>query len=173
MTYFLFVHRPNADAVRKKLGYFSRTTEEEKGSFSALSSRIEDFEARLKKSNSDNSELLKALKEAVKESKDDKNKLVEVVKRQPIDGSNNVEVLKVANSLQHVIPVLMFACNRVTVKKALDSLLAYRKNKEKFPIIVSQVKLDKAFLAKNHSNAILSPGLRSFGDDGSHKKLRR
>ena len=39
-----------------------------------------------------------------------------------------------------VIAILMFACNRITVSKALDSLLAYRKDDVKFPIIVSQVK---------------------------------
>ncbi len=39
-----------------------------------------------------------------------------------------------------VIPVLMFACNRVTVNKAIDNLLKLRKDKDKFPIIVSQVK---------------------------------
>lgn len=32
----------------------------------------------------------------------------------------------------------MFACNRVTVSKALDSLLKFRKNPTQFPIIVSQ-----------------------------------
>jgi len=37
-----------------------------------------------------------------------------------------------------VIPVLLFACNRVTVNKALDLLLVYRTDKEQFPIIVSQ-----------------------------------
>ena len=40
-----------------------------------------------------------------------------------------------------VIPVLMFACNRVTVAKALDSLLSYRTDPVKFPIIVSQVRI--------------------------------
>lgn len=37
-----------------------------------------------------------------------------------------------------VIPILLFACNRVTVSKALDLLLAYRPDKEQFPIIVTQ-----------------------------------
>lgn len=37
-----------------------------------------------------------------------------------------------------VIPILLFACNRVTVNKALDLLLAYRPDKEQFPIIVTQ-----------------------------------
>ena len=38
-----------------------------------------------------------------------------------------------------VIPVIVFACNRVSVSKCLDNLVEYRPNKEQFPIIVSQV----------------------------------
>ena len=39
-----------------------------------------------------------------------------------------------------VMPVLMFACNRVTVSKAVDLILKYRGgNRKKFPLIVSQV----------------------------------
>lgn len=38
-----------------------------------------------------------------------------------------------------VIPVLVFACNRVSVSKCLDNLIEYRPNPYQFPIIVSQV----------------------------------
>lgn len=38
-----------------------------------------------------------------------------------------------------VFPVLVFACNRVSVKKCLDNLVQYRPSVEQFPIIVSQV----------------------------------
>lgn len=38
-----------------------------------------------------------------------------------------------------VIPVLVFACNRVSVRKCLDNLIEYRPNVNQFPIIVSQV----------------------------------
>ncbi|XP_037034963.1 alpha-1,3-mannosyl-glycoprotein 2-beta-N-acetylglucosaminyltransferase [Bradysia coprophila] len=37
-----------------------------------------------------------------------------------------------------VIPVLVFACNRVSVKNCLENLVDYRPNAEQFPIIVSQ-----------------------------------
>ncbi|XP_026790919.3 alpha-1,3-mannosyl-glycoprotein 2-beta-N-acetylglucosaminyltransferase a [Pangasianodon hypophthalmus] len=37
-----------------------------------------------------------------------------------------------------VIPILVMACNRVTVKRCLDKLLEYRPSPELFPIIVSQ-----------------------------------
>lgn len=38
-----------------------------------------------------------------------------------------------------VIPVIVFACNRVSVSRSLDLLIKYRPNREQFPIIVSQV----------------------------------
>lgn len=38
-----------------------------------------------------------------------------------------------------VIPVLVFACNRVSVRKCLENLIEYRPNVNQFPIIVSQV----------------------------------
>ncbi|XP_064645733.1 alpha-1,3-mannosyl-glycoprotein 2-beta-N-acetylglucosaminyltransferase-like isoform X2 [Lineus longissimus] len=37
-----------------------------------------------------------------------------------------------------VIAVLVFACNRVTVKRNLDQLIKYRPSPERFPIVVSQ-----------------------------------
>lgn len=37
-----------------------------------------------------------------------------------------------------IIPILVFACNRVSVGKCLDNLLTYRPNVHQFPIIVSQ-----------------------------------
>lgn len=37
------------------------------------------------------------------------------------------------------IPVLVFACNRVSVSRCLDRLIQYRPDPDKFPIIVSQV----------------------------------
>lgn len=38
-----------------------------------------------------------------------------------------------------VIPVIVFACNRVSVSRNLDALIKYRPSREQFPIIVSQV----------------------------------
>lgn len=38
-----------------------------------------------------------------------------------------------------VIPILVFACNRLSVVRCLENLVQYRPNAEQFPIIVSQV----------------------------------
>ena len=129
MTYFLFVHRPNAGAVRRRLGFDGQSSTL---TLTALSHRVDEFEKRLKQTSDENSQLLQALRKAVKES-------------QKEESNNDNEKVKDAKAglpePDVVIPVLMFACNRVTVSKALDSLLSIRKDKHKFPIIVSQVKI--------------------------------
>lgn len=44
-----------------------------------------------------------------------------------------------------IIPVLVFACNRISVRNCLDDLVRYRPNAQQFPIIVSQVKYHNSF----------------------------
>ena len=159
MTYFLFVHRPNAGAVRRRLGL---SGDGSSLSLESLAKRIDGFEIQLKQSENENNVLLEALRQAVKESRENKKSKNKIV---AVSGSNNnnkgqqaksreIEVLEIKSDVHKevvvdhdsnsassnvVIAVLMFACNRVTVRKALDSLLAYRKDKIKFPIVVSQV----------------------------------
>lgn len=78
---------------------------------------------------------------------------IERVKEIPLDNHNNL--LKpnlnsiLLNAKQHadtfkgpVIPILVFACNRISVSKCLDNLVQYRPNQYQFPIIVSQVSLN-------------------------------
>lgn len=43
-----------------------------------------------------------------------------------------------------IIAVLVFACNRISVRNCLDDLIRYRKNADQFPIIVSQDCNDEA-----------------------------
>ena len=50
--------------------------------------------------------------------------------------SNKLDVT--VTSPQVVIPILVIACDRVTVKRSLDKLLQYRPSAELHPIIVSQ-----------------------------------
>ena len=56
-----------------------------------------------------------------------------------------------------VIPVLVFACNRVTVSKCLDELVKYRPNPDQFPIIVSQVCKCIYFTLEPHVNKCAVP----------------
>jgi len=54
-----------------------------------------------------------------------------------------------------VFPVLVFACNRVSVKKCIDNLVQYRPSVEQFPIIVSQVGINYTFLSQMNLILIL------------------
>ncbi|KAM9434146.1 alpha-1,3-mannosyl-glycoprotein 2-beta-N-acetylglucosaminyltransferase b isoform 2-T2 [Clarias gariepinus] len=78
-----------------------------------------------------------------------KNKQVPVVTKSPPDAKRDTESNKdtplenhnvdvTASSPQTVIPILVIACDRVTVKRSLDKLIQYRPSVELYPIIVSQ-----------------------------------
>lgn len=68
------------------------------------------------------------------------------------DTSNNNKQIQLNNKIDFngkyisddvyfpVIPVIVFACNRISVSRNLDALIKYRPSREQFPIIVSQVK---------------------------------
>lgn len=60
--------------------------------------------------------------------------------------------LKNVNFHGPVIPILVFACNRISVRHCLDNLIEYRPNVDQFPIIVSQVsaELTSMFIFKFH-----------------------
>lgn len=64
-------------------------------------------------------------------------------KKQDLKASKVVDVVEPVRSefKGTVIPVLVFACNRVSVGRCLDKLIEYRPNSDQFPIIVSQVYL--------------------------------
>lgn len=59
----------------------------------------------------------------------------ESVNDKPLD-KNNLDLT--APNPQTVIPILVIACDRVTVKRSLDKLIQYRTSVELYPIIVSQ-----------------------------------
>ena len=59
-----------------------------------------------------------------------------------------------------VIPVLVFACNRPTVKRNLDQLIKLRPSKEQFPIIVTQ----------DCGHAETARVIQSYGDQVVHIK---
>ena len=72
---------------------------------------------------------------------DDEEDKDDAIVNQDHDNVNDDDIEEVDNNVgqsKPIIPVLLFACNRVTVNKALDLLISYRPSKEQFPIIVSQ-----------------------------------
>ncbi|KAK6958771.1 alpha-1 3-mannosyl-glycoprotein 2-beta-N-acetylglucosaminyltransferase, partial [Biomphalaria glabrata] len=72
--------------------------------------------------------------------------LESLVKHQRESDRDLLHRLRLANPLTYLpkgnkdsyLPILVLACNRVSVNIALDKLLQYRPSAEKFPIIVSQ-----------------------------------
>ena len=130
MTYILFTHQPPIFESK-----FSRTYTRkiDHTSFSKLSNNIDRFSVRLRQQIKESDQLLVDLKEVVQTRNSQVKK--ETTTETPTEKPRHVE--------NAVIPILMFACNRVSVTKAIDPLLKYRgedpARKAKFPIIVSQV----------------------------------
>lgn len=79
----------------------------------------------------------------------DKNNVNDnVIKEIPLEVTskdNSLDPKYWTNFTGPVIPVLVFACDRVSVSKCLDNLIEYRPNVHQFPIIVSQVNLITTF----------------------------
>ena len=108
---------------------------------------MEEFAEKLKQQAWDNEQLLQEVNQL-------KNRQSEVSQQQEVSAGVAVRKSESLNPVDGqvpvsdspvVIPILMFACNRPTVRKALDPLLEYRgqdpERIKKFPIIVSQVLL--------------------------------
>ncbi|KAG0419514.1 hypothetical protein HPB47_004041 [Ixodes persulcatus] len=86
-----------------------------------LQSQLEQLEQKLQEQVRANAELLGNLRD---------------LKKQLSEPSNDTGNRQTGD--KPVIAVLLFACNRVTVKRPIDQLIQYRPSKEQFPIIVSQ-----------------------------------
>ncbi|XP_026880281.1 alpha-1,3-mannosyl-glycoprotein 2-beta-N-acetylglucosaminyltransferase a [Electrophorus electricus] len=89
-----------------------------------------------------------------------------------IKNDSNVE-----NPSHVVIPILVMACNRVTVKRCLDKLLEYRPSAELFPIIVSQDcgHTETAKVIASYGSQlthIKQPDLSDISVPASHRKFQ-
>ncbi|XP_076832611.1 alpha-1,3-mannosyl-glycoprotein 2-beta-N-acetylglucosaminyltransferase a [Brachyhypopomus gauderio] len=83
----------------------------------------------------------------------------------------------VKNPSHVVIPILVMACNRVTVKRCLDKLLEYRPSAELFPIIVSQDcgHAETANVIASYGSQlthIKQPDLSDISVPASHRKFQ-
>jgi len=99
----------------------------------SLETRLKDVEAELSRQIKDNKQLLENITN-IRTNFEVKLREVREAEELKSNLSSPVQVNKDGD----VIPVLLFACNRVSVSKALDELISYRTDKEKYPIIVSQ-----------------------------------
>jgi alpha-1,3-mannosyl-glycoprotein beta-1,2-N-acetylglucosaminyltransferase len=137
MTYFLFVHRP------KYLDAQHSAAEGESDRSRQLRARIQLMEQKMKSQKLENDALLsEVMRIRDREREEPPADLPPApAKEGPAESAAEKEQKPAAAEVvpkEEVMPVLMFACNRPTVSKALDSLLACRKSKAKFPVIVSQ-----------------------------------
>lgn len=152
-TYLLFVQRPAALSARNHASSsFSSAQNRLEPQFRA---RLDQFESRLRQQIDDNRQLLQEI-HALHGPKGGGEAPVKFV-----DGANEYEGgggggladlqavpggggalsggEEAGPGLDGVMPLLMFACNRVTVTKAVDLILAIRGDRgRKFPLIVSQ-----------------------------------
>ncbi|CAG0883120.1 unnamed protein product [Darwinula stevensoni] len=90
-----------------------------------ISKRLEILEANLEKKAAESEQLLQAIQSLKKEAKRGETSKGK--------GSNTTVITKYPP-----IPILVIACNRVSVSKCLDGLFKSRPSAEQFPIIVSQ-----------------------------------
>ncbi|XP_054162625.1 alpha-1,3-mannosyl-glycoprotein 2-beta-N-acetylglucosaminyltransferase-like [Oppia nitens] len=118
---YLFVHKPNTIKYVYK--------------YEEVNKEVDILENELKQQLKSNEALLMTLKnikeQIIKTGKDIKHILAENPSALSMD--RTVDINK-----DPVICVLLFACNRITIKRNLDQLLKYRPNPRNFPIVVSQ-----------------------------------
>ncbi|XP_048002192.1 alpha-1,3-mannosyl-glycoprotein 2-beta-N-acetylglucosaminyltransferase [Leguminivora glycinivorella] len=102
---------------------------------SKRSVKVEDIETRINK-----------LEEMMDNQLTESGKLLQMVvkrikkKKEPKEDSvvNYLRAPDIDAGKKTVLPVLVIACDRVTVKRCLDNLIKFRPSKKTFPIIVSQ-----------------------------------
>lgn len=86
--------------------------------------------------------------------------LLQIQNHQSLWEPPNRDRPKVVVPRQPAIPILVIACNRVTVRRCLDKLLQHRPSAELYPIIVSQ----------DCGHAETADVIRSYGDQVTHLK---
>ncbi|XP_026742000.1 alpha-1,3-mannosyl-glycoprotein 2-beta-N-acetylglucosaminyltransferase [Trichoplusia ni] len=94
-----------------------------------IENRILKLQKQMDEQIADSNKLLEKVKKHL--NKNDVVKVDEFEETEP-------EIESVQSSDQLILPVLVIACDRVTVKRCLDNLVKFRPSKETFPIIVSQ-----------------------------------
>lgn len=89
-----------------------------------------------------------------------KKTLLQIQNHQSLWEPSNRNGPKAAATHLPVIPILVIACNRITVKRCLDKLLQHRPSAELHPIIVSQ----------DCGHAETAEVIRSYGNNITHLK---
>lgn len=106
-----------------------------------------------------------------------KNILLQIKNHKSLWEPSNREKPKVVTPRQPVIPILVIACNRVTVRRCLDKLLQHRPSAELHPIIVSQDcgHAETAEVIRSYGNQVThlkQPDLSDIAVQPQHKKFQ-
>lgn len=106
-----------------------------------------------------------------------KNILMQIKNQHLVLEPSNKNSSKVIAPPQPVIPILVIACNRVTVRRCLDKLLQHRPSAELYPIIVSQDcgHAETAEVIQSYGNKIIhlkQPDLSDIAVRPDHKKFQ-
>ncbi|XP_045782596.1 alpha-1,3-mannosyl-glycoprotein 2-beta-N-acetylglucosaminyltransferase isoform X3 [Maniola jurtina] len=102
-----------------------------KNSASEMELELDKLQNKMKDQLSDSYKLLEKVKSHLKFSEE---KNIQEKAKESLNSENEVDMPQSST----VLPVLVIACDRVTVKRCLDNLVKFRPDKDTFPIIVSQ-----------------------------------
>lgn len=103
--------------------------------------------------------------------------LLQIQSHQSLWKISNNDKPKAVAPTQPVLPVLVIACNRVTVRRCLDKLLEHRPSAELYPIIVSQDcgHAETAEVIRSYGNQVThlqQPDLSNIAVQPQHKKFQ-
>lgn len=103
--------------------------------------------------------------------------LLQIQSHQSLWKTANNDKPKAVAPTQPVLPVLVIACNRVTVRRCLDKLLQHRPSAELYPIIVSQDcgHAETAEVISSYGNQVThlkQPDLSNIAVQPQHKKFQ-
>lgn len=160
ITYLIWMRQVDVDVnhkhMLKKLKYLEGSIKEETDIHDELvqklvnSIKLRNQQQLLSKQSTTTSEIIDVNNNKIGVGQSSGVGDVERVKEISLDNHNNLLKPNLSSILYNakqnadtfkgpIIPVLVFACNRISVSKCLDNLVEYRPNKYQFPIIVSQV----------------------------------
>ncbi|KAM7383047.1 hypothetical protein PAMP_002734 [Pampus punctatissimus] len=103
--------------------------------------------------------------------------LLQIQNHQSLWETSNRNRPQVVPPHQPVIPILVIACNRVTVRRCLDKLLQHRPSAELYPIIVSQDcgHAETSEVIRSYGNQVIhlkQPDLSDIAVPPAHKKFQ-
>lgn len=106
------------------------------------SPHIRKFVENLNKLENEESQLFKDNQKLLQDMEQEVDLKLDMLKKEQITKERVHDLAQMQSKFNGVvIPVLVFACNRITVTRCLDQLIKYRPSEEQFPIIVSQVRI--------------------------------